>query len=167
MDLAYYKLNSRVLDPFYGSEQAACFDIHAFLQDGDKIVLWSDSAKKETYRVVSQGRIVIYPSERILIPTGLIFNIQKGYSLRLHARSGQTFKQGLVLANSEGIIDSDYVLETKCIMMNVAETNAVIFNGDRICQAELVPVQQVTFLEQTQPPEPKTDRQGGFGSTGV
>lgn len=165
--LKYYKIYDDVDAPFYGSNQAACFDICAYLKTGTQVKLWSDSAKKEIVRVIKDDRLVIYPTERVLVPTGLIFDIPKGYSLRLHPRSGQALKQGLTLANSEGVIDSDYVLETFCLMTNVSESNAVINTGDRICQAELVENLKYSLEETGSAPEPKTDRSGGFGSTGV
>jgi dUTP pyrophosphatase len=42
------------------------------------------------------------PQERALIPTGLIFDIPEGYSIRIHPRSGMALKYGLILANCRG-----------------------------------------------------------------
>ncbi len=39
-------------------------------------------------------------------------------------------------------------------------------NGDRICQAELVEKVYHSLLEIQEPPTQKTERDGGFGSTG-
>ena len=41
-----------------------------------------------------------------------------------------------------------------------------IKNGTRICQAELVPMQRYHMDETKERPKQKTDRVGGFGSTG-
>ena len=71
--------------------------------------------------------IVIYPNERVLIATGIIMDIPVRHSVRLHARSGNAFKKGLTLANSEGIIDNDYVEEIKIIMMNLRMNKRIIF----------------------------------------
>lgn len=166
-DLKYFKIDSTVLDPEYGTEDAACFDLHAFLKNGQRLSLWSDSSRKEIFRVVNGNKIMIYANERMLVPTGLIFDIPTGYSLRLYARSGLAFKQGLILANSVGVIDSDYTQQTMCIMHNCSENNVIINNGDRICQGELISITRVSMQEISQPPEIKTDRIGGFGSTGV
>ena len=38
----------------------------------------------------------------VLIPTGLIFDIPEGYSVRLHSRSGLRWKDGIYLTNCEG-----------------------------------------------------------------
>lgn len=112
-------------------------------------------------------KIIINPGERLLIPTGLIFDIPENHSIRIHARSGLSLKQGLALANAEGVVDSDYVDPTFIMMINNSNAVATIKHGDRIAQGELVPVLQSEFQEIPTPPKQKTDRQGGLGSTGV
>ena len=85
----------------------------------------------------------------------------------LHARSGTSLKQGLVLANAEGVIDSDYVEEVFVILHNISGNAVTIENGDRIAQAELVS-NIIYHVEETPArPLPKTSRIGGFGSTGI
>jgi dUTPase len=76
-------------------------------------------------------------------------------------------KYGLILANCEGVVDEDYTLETKLIMWNTNVSEAIrIYNRDRIAQAELVKYEQPRLLEVYQKPDQKSDRVGGFGSTG-
>jgi len=108
----------------------------------------------------------IYCMERVLVPTGIIFDIPEGYSVRLHSRSGLAWKDGLYLTNCEGIIDSDYVDPVFAMMTNISQSPKVINNGDRICQAELVETLQHDLTEIKEPPTQKTQRDGGFGSTG-
>ena len=75
--------------------------------------------------------------------------------------------QGLVLANAEGVIDSDYVEEVFVILHNISGNAVTIENGDRIAQAELVS-NIIYHVEETPArPLPKTSRIGGFGSTGI
>jgi dUTP pyrophosphatase len=78
-----------------------------------------------------------------------------------------SLKQGLVLANAEGVIDSDYTEELMVLLHNISENSITINDGDRVAQAELV--QNIEYvIEQTAVrPIPKTNRTGGFGSTGV
>ena len=109
--------------------------------------------------------LILPPGDRVLIPTQLIFDIPDGWSMRLHMRSGLAVKGGLILSNSEGVIDSDY---THQLMVPVTNTSAIgikINHGDRICQGELVPVYRSNFSSCAKP-ESKTSRTGGFGSTG-
>ena len=104
--------------------------------------------------------------ERVLVPTGLILDIPEGYSVRLHSRSGLAYNHGLYLTNCEGIIDWDYVDPIFIIMTNISQSPKTINNGDRICQAELVEKIYHGFKHIKNPPAQKTERDGGFGSTG-
>jgi dUTP pyrophosphatase len=107
------------------------------------------------------------PGERAMVRTGLTFNLPSDYSLRIHPRSGMALKYGLTLANCEGVVDEDYTYETKLIVLNTNTQEPVkIYNRDRIAQAELVKYEQCKFAEIYEQPGLKTDRVGGFGSTG-
>ena len=70
--------------------------------------------------------------ERMLIPTGLIADIPVGFSIRLHSRSGLAFKQGVYLANCEGVIDSDYVDPIFAMVTNISNVPVRIYNGDNM-----------------------------------
>jgi dUTP pyrophosphatase len=120
--------------------------------------------------------LAIYPGERLLVPTGLIFKINvpvygmhqpKTYSIRLHARSGMALKRGLILANSEGVVDVDYQQQVFALMVNTSKVVQTIQMHERICQAEVVKNESFFFCEAQSPPEPFMDRTGGFGSTGA
>jgi len=120
---------------------------------------------KRTRKVVD-GKIQINPHERALIPTGLIFDIPKGYSVRLYPRSSLALKQGLTLANNVGIIDSDYVEPVYMMVYNISGYQQFVFDEIRMCQAEMVKELPYIIMEIDVRPEQKTDRDGGFGSTG-
>ena len=147
-----YKVAPDAIMPTYGTEQSACFDIYACIVSRDDNQ-WLGSMEIES-------------GDFALIPSGLIFDIPEGYSIRLHPRSGLSIKKGLILANCEGVIDSDYVEETFVLIRNVSRSTQYIEHGDRICQGELVKNESVTFVEIEERPSIKTDRKGGFGSTG-
>ena len=104
--------------------------------------------------------------ERVMVPTGLILDIPEGYSVRLHSRSGLAWKDGIYLTNCEGVIDSDYVEPVFVMLTSISQSPKHIKHGDRICQAELVEKIYHEFEEINEPPSQKTDRYGGFGSTG-
>jgi len=111
--------------------------------------------------------ITLMPSERALVRTGLTFNVPQGYSVRIHPRSGMALKYGLTLANCEGVVDEDYTYETKLIMINTSTDPVRIYDRDRIAQGELVKYEQPTLIEIYTEPSLKSDRIGGFGSTGI
>lgn len=164
--LKIFKTNHEVVLPTFGTEQAACFDL-AFQAYGKHEYTGYNKNNAAFSRPLSTGKIMLMSGDRIMVPTGLIFDIPEGYSVRIHPRSGLSFKQGLVLANLEAVIDSDYVHETFVLLTNSSENGITINNGDRIAQAELVKQEKYTISETTNMPVQKTDRVGGLGSTGV
>lgn len=165
--LGFYKEHSNVRDPHIGSEGAACFDLHAYFRREKKVVCYNPFNDKIDQKIKVDFSFDVHPGWRCLIPTGLIFDIPTNTSIRLHARSGLSLKKGLVLANAEGVIDCDYVEPVYAMITNISERTVTINNHDRICQAELVIQPTFALMPIKEAPEKKTDRDGGFGSTGV
>jgi dUTP pyrophosphatase len=111
--------------------------------------------------------IILKPLERTLIPTGLRIELPQGYEAQIRPRSGLALKNGIILPNSPGTIDSDYRGEIKVIIMNMGHEDFIIENGMRIAQMVISPVQQVRFnLVDTVSLE-TVRGENGFGSTGV
>lgn len=172
MILQYFKHSPDVVDPNYQTRMAACFDLAAYLPKEESIRVYNG---KETTDIKPQYDnekglyyILLLPGERALIRTGLTFDIPSDYSIRLHPRSGMALKYGLTLANCEGVVDEDYTHETKLIMLNTNTQESVkIYDRDRIAQAEVVKYEQVRLFESYDKPGQKSDRVGGFGSTGT
>jgi len=164
--LKIYKTHPAIQLPKFATEQSACFDI-SFYAEGKVAYKGFNKQNASFERSLSKGNITIVSGDRIMVPTGLILDIPIGYSVRLHPRSGLSLKQGLVLANAQGIIDSDYVEELFVLMYNMSDNVMTINNGDRICQGELIKTDKYTIEETLIQPKIKTDRKGGMGSTGV
>jgi len=165
--LKYYKLHPDVENPAFATEGSACFDLRAFIPEGTEIRMYDSWGSFNTITVDEHERIFLPKGTRALIPIGLIFDIGSGWSIRLHARSGMALRSGLVLTNSEGIIDSDYVSPVLVMMTNVGNKDQAIINGNRICQAEMVQTYSYVFEEIKEKPLKKANRTGGFGSTGT
>ena len=84
----------------------------------------------------------------------------------IYPRSGLGHKQGLVLGNLTGVIDSDYQGPLMMSVWNRSQEAIVINPGDRIAQYLVLPVQRVEFTIVDDFVE--TDRgNGGFGHTGT
>ena len=166
LSLKYYKHNPKAKDPIFATRGSACFDLHACFDDVETYKVRQDTLTREIEKPLRNGVLQIYTMERVLVPTGLIFDIPEGYSVRLHSRSGLVWNEGLYLTNCEGIIDSDYVDPIFVMMTNISQSPKVINTGDRICQAELVKKVYHGLTEIKKPPVQKTEREGGFGSTG-
>ncbi len=171
--LKFYRLNEQAILPTFATKQSACFDLYANLINGEEVQYYQAIATKVLPRKVSfdinsnRSFIPINNEERMLIPLGLIADIPEGFSVRLHSRSGMAFKQGVYLTNCEGIIDSDYVDPMFAMITNMSNVPVKIYDGDRICQGELVRCEKYTLDESDEAPTQKTDREGGFGSTGT
>jgi dUTP pyrophosphatase len=159
--LKYFQTSPYATPPKFGTQQSACFDIAACLK-GNSIQIYSNMGNRW-----SNEEIYLYSGDRAAIPTGMILDIPEGYSVRLHPRSGLALKNGISMANCEGIIDSDYVDELKVIIVNNGSEPFVIKHGDRLCQGELVKTLDYSVEQCYTVPMQKTDRNGGFGSTGV
>ena len=109
--------------------------------------------------------VILKPLQRILVPTGLFIELEKGYEAQIRARSGLAIKNGICLANGIGTIDSDYRGEIKIILINLGDQDFKINSGDRIAQMVITKYEQVEFelvehLNETE----RSD--GGFGHTG-
>jgi len=130
--------------PAYQSSLAAGFDVRAQI---DEVM-------------------TVRPGEKVLVPTGLSFEIPAGFEIQARPRSGLAAKNGITLLNSPGTIDADYRGEVKIILINHGNADFVIRDQDRIAQLVVAPVWQAEF--QVEDVLSETARgAGGFGSTGV
>lgn len=167
--LKIFKTHEKVELPKFATEQSACFDI-SYQAWGKGSYTGFNKVNGPFERQIGvglEGVITITPGDRVMIPTGLIFDIPKGYSVRLHPRSGLSLRHGLVLANCEAVIDSDYFQELFILITNTSDVSVNIHHGERLAQAEMVKDVQYAIVETVVQPTQKTDRVGGLGSTGV
>lgn len=172
-----YKTDHTVPDLKYATEGSRCFDIRAHLLEGSEIQGYNSLNEKVIKRVarysisnqVPEGQVAvaIEPGERLLIPTGYIFDLPDNWSLLLYPRSGVSLKQGLKLSNCVGVVDTDYVDPTFMILENTASVRVLIMHGDAYAQGDFVSNSlRSRFDYLSVPPQKKTTRNGGFGSTG-
>lgn len=109
--------------------------------------------------------MVLEPSARALVPTGLFVEIPLGYEIQIRPRSGLAIKQGITCLNTPGTIDADYRGEIKVILINLSSEPQTLQPGDRIAQMVLQKVEQIQWVPATE--LASSDRgAGGFGSTG-
>jgi dUTP pyrophosphatase len=165
-ELKIYKLHPDVIIPKPATDESACFDL-AFCASGKNEYTGYNAFNSPFTRNFSNDSMIVMPGDRVLVPTGIIFDIPEGWSVRIHARSGLSLKNGLILANSEAVIDADYTLETMVMITNVSENPQKINNRDRVAQAELVQQPKYSIEETLVRPVPRSNRIGGLGSTGV
>ena len=107
------------------------------------------------------------PNQTLVVPSGIaIFIGSPGYMALLAPRSGLGVKHGVVLANTVGIIDSDYQDEIRVALFNRGDTVYTIEPGERICQMIITPVTQATLKIVSAFSSQTIRGTGGFGSTG-
>lgn len=117
------------------------------------------------YDFVSPVDFDLNPGEEIKIPTGIRCEIDCNWVLTIHPRSSLGFKYQIGLANTTGIIDSDYYNSDNegHIMVKLVNRGNKIFStnkGDKIVQGIFLPY-GITVDDNTD-----GVRNGGFGSTG-
>lgn len=110
-------------------------------------------------------KILIFSGGRALIPTGIFTSFPPGYEIQIRSRSGLALKNGIIVLNTPGTIDSGYRNEYGVILMNLSDEVFEIEHGDRIAQMILTKVSliewnEVDILDSSERGE------GGFGSTG-
>jgi dUTP pyrophosphatase len=116
-------------------------------------------------RAAVSGNVTIAPGERALVPTGIAIAVPEGYEGQVRMRSGLALKQGLILPNAPGTIDSDYRGEVRVIVANIGREPVTISRGDRIAQLVIAPVVRAR-LERVDSLPQSNRGSGGFGSTG-
>jgi dUTP pyrophosphatase len=111
--------------------------------------------------------LVLNPGEVKLIGTGIAINLNDpGFAAMILPRSGLGHKNGIVLGNLVGLIDSDYQGELKVSAWNRSNVIYTIKPLDRVAQLVIVPVVQAKFKIVDNFAESERGS-GGFGSTGV
>lgn len=113
-----------------------------------------------------ESTIYLQPGQRVLVPTGLSFEIPKNFEIQVRPRSGWAAKSGLTVLNTPGTIDADYRGEVKVILVNLGKDVVEIKDQDRIAQCVVSPVVQAELVLAE---ELNLTERGvqGFGSTGV
>jgi dUTP pyrophosphatase len=147
--LEYDKINDLIVrikplegfEPFHkGTKDSAAIDI-----------------KATSYAMLS-------PGQGIKMDACFQMEIPKGYAAFIYPRSGLG-SQGLVIKNTVGVIDSDYRGNVFLTLTNTGDKDIHIQKGDRVCQMiiQKIPTVRYEFVEELS----TTEREGGFGSTGI
>ena len=145
------KLQVRILDerirsmlPHYATPGAAGLDLRACID----------------------APLTLSAGESQLVSSGIAIHVaDPGYAAVVLPRSGLGAKNGIVLGNLVGLIDSDYQGPLMISVWNRGKAAFTLQPLDRIAQLVVVPVVQVEFdvVEQF---EASSRGAGGFGSTG-
>jgi dUTP pyrophosphatase len=117
-------------------------------------------------RACIEAPLTLTPGDSQLVSSGIAIHLgDPGYAAVVLPRSGLGSKNGIVLGNLVGLIDSDYQGPLVISVWNRSKSPFTIQPMDRIAQLVVVPVLQVQF-EVVQDFAASTRGAGGFGSTG-
>ncbi|MBF0784855.1 dUTP diphosphatase [Muribacter muris] len=117
-------------------------------------------------RALLDQPLTVEAGQTVLIPTGIaIYIADPNLAAVILPRSGLGHKNGIVLGNLVGLIDSDYQGPLMVSLWNRGDQPFTVNVGDRIAQMVFVPVVQAQFnlvndFQQTERGE------GGFGHSG-
>ncbi|MCU9998221.1 dUTP diphosphatase [[Pasteurella] aerogenes] len=147
------QIDLKILDPRIGTE----FPLPTYATSG--------SAGLDL-RALIERPLTVEAGQTVLIPTGIsVYIADPHLAAVILPRSGLGHKNGIVLGNLVGLIDSDYQGPLMVSLWNRSDKPFTVEIGDRIAQLVFVPVVQAQFNiveEFTQ-----TDRgEGGFGHSG-
>ena len=117
-------------------------------------------------RACLDAPLTLAPGQSQLVSSGIAIHVgDPGYAAVILPRSGLGSKNGIVLGNLVGLIDSDYQGPLMVSLWNRGSASFTVQPLDRIAQLVVVPVVQVEF-EVVDEFAASTRGAGGFGSTG-
>jgi len=145
MTLEFIKIHPDAVSPTYNYPTDSGFDLHS-----------------------TEG-VGIPPQSRMLVGTGLKFNIKDGFEMQVRPKSGLALKQGLTVLNTPGTVDSGYDGEVKVILYNSSHDTVYIERGQKIAQACICPIVNGRWIQTKEVTEISGKDRGnnGFGSTGI
>ena len=119
--------------------------------------------------------LCVWPDEPVTIAVGEIVSLPTGIAIApdtdeaaalILGRSGLGTKHGITLANSVGLIDSDYRGEMRVSLINRGSEPFTVNPGDRVAQLMFIPIYAAQFALAEELDETERNT-GGFGSSGL
>ena len=149
-----HKIETKIMNPLMGTS----IPLPAYATHG---------AAAMDLRACLESPLTVQPGETVFVPSGIAISIHDpGLVALIVPRSGLGIKHGIVLANTIGVIDSDYQGEIGIGIHNRGALPYTIEPGERVCQMMFVPVVQATLAVVEEFTQESARGAGGFGHTG-
>jgi dUTP pyrophosphatase len=117
-------------------------------------------------RACLKAPLTLEPGQTELVPSGMAIHLDDpALAAIVLPRSGLGHKQGIVLGNLVGLIDSDYQGEILISTWNRGNAPFTLQPMERLAQLVIVPIVQVAF-DVVEEFKGSARGAGGFGSTG-
>ena len=113
----------------------------------------------------SSVKIVVPGHSTVLVSTGIKMELPAGWQINIRDRSGLASKETVFV--KAGVVDPDYRGEVKVVLGNHGNFPYTIMKGDKIAQAILLPVPEVTIQEVDLVSAETNRGEKGFGSSDV
>ena len=147
-------IETKIVSPLMGND----IPLPSYATDGSAAV---------DLRACLKEQIGIKPGQSVLIGSGIAMNIKDSNIVGIIVpRSGLGIKKGIILANTIGVIDSDYQGEIKIGLYNRSPNQYTVKPGERICQMLFMPVINATLKLVKDFSNTTYRGSGGFGHTG-
>lgn len=137
----------------------------------------SSSGKELSYNYESDSGFDLYSTEeiiipsfgRVLVPTGIYFDLPQDFEVQVRSKSGLAINQGLMVLNSPGTVDEGYTGEIKVIIFNTNQSEFKIEKGMKVAQAVVARCVTGRWVNFNKVDSIGTKDRGnnGFGSTGI
>jgi dUTP pyrophosphatase len=137
----------------------------------------SSSGKELSYNYESDSGFDLYATEeitippfgRVLVPTGIYFDLPQDFEVQVRSKSGLAINQGLMVLNSPGTVDEGYTGEIKVIIFNTNQSEFKIEKGMKVAQAVVARCVTGRWVNFNKVDSIGTKDRGnnGFGSTGI
>ncbi len=110
--------------------------------------------------------VILSHGSTLVVPCGIAIHLNSpGLCALILPRSGLGIR-GIVLANTVGLIDSDYQGEIRVVLLNRSGMPFTVNPSDRIAQMVFLPVVLPALIEVAEFASGTGRGVGGFGSTG-